>query len=74
MKYSYAFLPGECWWGGTVIHGDQMPFTEETEFSWDMNSMEPVGIVNQTMPLLLSSCGRYIWSDLPFAYARSFSL
>ena len=69
MKYSYAFLPGECWWGGTVIHGDQMPFTEETEFSWDMNSMEPVGIVNQTMPLLLSSCGRYIWSDLPFAYA-----
>ena len=71
MRCTYKFLPDECWWGGTVIHGDKMPFTAETELSWDMNSMNPYGIVNQTMPLLLSNKGRYIWSDTPFAYEFS---
>ena len=67
MQHVIPFLPGECWWGGTVIHGDQMPFTEKTELRWDMRSLN--GIVNQTMPLLLSSKGRYLWSEEPFAYA-----
>lgn len=69
MQYIYSFLPGECWWGGTVIHGDKMPFTEETDFDWDLRGMKPEGICNQTMPLLLSSKGRYIWSEDPFAFA-----
>jgi alpha-glucosidase (family GH31 glycosyl hydrolase) len=60
-----ALLPGERWWGGAVADGHEMPF--RAGFRRDLQ--DPGG--NQAMPLLVSSRGRYIWSDEPFAFEVS---
>lgn len=57
-----ALLPGERWWGGAVVDGWQMPFPDG--FARDLQN----GGGNQSMPLLLSSKGRYVWADEPFAF------
>jgi alpha-glucosidase (family GH31 glycosyl hydrolase) len=51
----------EHWWFGVVNHGHFMPLT--SGYSADID-----GFIygNQAQPLLLSSSGRYIWSDEPF--------
>lgn len=59
-----ALLPGEKWWGGAVTEGQKMPFP--AGYSLDLNDGNRG---NQAAPLLLSSCGRYIWSEQPFAFA-----
>ncbi len=58
-------LPGEAWWGGATTLGSQMPF-----------GAAPLAINlhgdnrgNQYAPLLVSSKGRYVWSDKAFAFA-----
>lgn len=57
-------LPGEKWWGGMVAVGSQMPFRTTLQvFDLATENMN-----NQNVPLLLSSEGRYIWSDKPFAF------
>lgn len=57
------FLPGECWFGGCVKYGMDMPLTERSEAELDFtNNPTP----NQSMPLLLSTKGRYLWSDAGF--------
>jgi alpha-glucosidase (family GH31 glycosyl hydrolase) len=56
-------LPGECWWGGAVADGWRMPF--EQGFSRDLTNLSE----NQGMPLLISSKGRYIWSEKPFTFS-----
>lgn len=66
MTFTYKLLPGECWWGGSVVNSEKMPFDEHTNFSWDLRTN---GVHNQTMPLLLSNCGRYIWCEDPFAFS-----
>ena len=54
----------EFWWGGSIDDGTLMPFSQKTQgYSRDFRKNAP----NQTMPLYLSSQGRYVWSDQPFA-------
>lgn len=56
-------LDSEFWWGGAVVDGDSMPFSEG--FSYDM-----LGNIkgNQAQPLLVSNKGRLIWSEEPFKF------
>lgn len=64
MTTVYEMLPGEFWWGGSADDGAQMPFSAETVgYARDFRVSAP----NQTMPLYVSSRGRYIWSERPFA-------
>ena len=58
-------LDGEKWWGGVVNDGDEMPYG---------STKAPVNLAwynhgGATAPFLLSSAGRYVWSDRPFTYA-----
>lgn len=63
-KTEVTMLPGEKWWGGLVAIGSRMPFGEQMRL-YDLSSMN---LNNQGIPLLLSSGGRYVWSDRPFAF------
>jgi alpha-glucosidase len=53
----------EKWYGAVVVDGNVMPFKEGYYF--DMNGNVKG---NQAAPLLLSTTGRYIWSNAPFAF------
>jgi alpha-glucosidase (family GH31 glycosyl hydrolase) len=57
-------LPGEQWWGGPTAEGEKMPFADQ--FSCDLAKSN---YDNQSQPLLISSKGRYIWSELPFKFS-----
>jgi hypothetical protein len=61
------------WWGGAVADGKEMPFgtvahrrnlATSAGFADEDNSGS-----NQSAPLLVSSAGRYVWSDQPFSFA-----
>ena len=56
-------LQNEKWWGGFVNRGDEMPFKEGFKANLLGNNEG-----NQAQPLLLSSHGRIIWSEKPFAF------
>lgn len=56
---------GEYWWGGLSARGYEMPYDRDTVLSYDMFG-DNLG--NQAQPLLLSSKGRYIWSEEPIKY------
>ncbi|MDR1809134.1 MAG: glycoside hydrolase, partial [Prevotella sp.] len=60
-----APLPGEYWWGGMPAHGNRMPFVQPLN-EYDMGAQN-----NNNQPLLLSSRGRYVWSDKPFRFSVS---
>ena len=62
MNYKYEMLPDECWWGGTSVDGEKMPFDKNTDITHDFR----VKADNQTMPMYLSNFGRCIWSENPF--------
>lgn len=47
-----------------VALGSQMPFKENLRL-FDLSAEN---LNNQNVPLLLSSEGRYIWSDKPFSF------
>lgn len=60
-------LAGEKWWGCMVALGSHMPYrsyTQEADLSEDNQN-------NQVVPLMLSSEGRYIWSENPFSFMFS---
>lgn len=57
-------VKGERWWGGLVALGSQMPFSATTEW-YDIGTEDRN---NQIMPLLISSAGRYVWSEHPFQF------
>lgn len=57
--------PDEYWWAGISSLGHQTPFDETSVFSADLWG-DNFG--NQAQPLLLSSKGRYIWSEKPISY------
>ena len=65
--------PGEWWWGGAVADGTRMPFGAEPhrrDLATNAGQVgDPTAGANQSAPLLLSSHGRYVWSDEPFTYA-----
>jgi len=54
---------GEKWYGAAVNEGDKMPFQEG--YSINLNGDTKT---NQAAPLILSTRGRYIWSNEPFAF------
>ena len=56
--------PGEFWWGGLSTDASSMPFRDKTLF----RELEGERSGNQAQPLLLSSHGRYVWSEKPFSY------
>lgn len=57
-------IDGESWYGGAVNEGQLMPFKAGYTFDLFANTG-----TNQASPLLLSSKGRYIWSDAPFKFS-----
>lgn len=64
FKTEIPSLKGEKWWGGFVALGSQMPFEANTA----MFDLSTQNFNNQIVPLMLSSEGRYIWSDQPFKF------
>ncbi|MEP7141981.1 MAG: glycoside hydrolase family 31 protein [Ferruginibacter sp.] len=68
VKYSsdvqkISVRKGEKWFGGAVSEGHNMPFPEG--YSVDLYG-DNRG--NQSAPLLLSTKGRYVWSEKPFKF------
>jgi alpha-glucosidase len=55
--------PGEKWWGGAIQDGFRMPF----EPGYQLNLLGDTR-GNQAQPLLVSSHGRYLWSEKPFSF------
>lgn len=53
----------ECWWGGATNAGTEMPFRSGA--TYDLRD-ENYG--NQASPFLISSAGRYVWSEEPFRF------
>ncbi len=60
MELKVKILENEYWWGGSSEKAMELPITDKSEFFLDMYNGH-----NQTMPLFVSSKGRYIWSDKP---------
>ncbi len=57
-------LPGEKWRGGTTFFGNEQPYATTEERDLALNSY-----CNPCAPFLVSSAGRYVWSDRPFAFS-----
>lgn len=62
----FKILEGEQWFGGVVDEGIKSPY--KPGYSYDLNGYNNG---NQSAPLLLSSMGRYIWSNQPFKFSIS---
>lgn len=65
-------LDDERWWGGAVADGQHMPFgtgkhARDLGRSAGVMGDARAGL-DQSAPLLLSSRGRFIWSELPFEF------
>lgn len=58
-------LDGEQWWAGVISQADQMPIGIGREYRFDFYG-NTAG--NQGQPLLISSAGRYVWSEAPFSF------
>nr|WP_232530760.1 glycoside hydrolase family 31 protein [Microlunatus antarcticus] len=65
--------PDEWWWGGAVADGTLMPFgaaPHRRDLATNAGLVgDPTAGANQSAPLLVSSHGRYVWSDEPFTFA-----
>ena len=53
---------GEQVWGGRIADGKFMPYQDGFKTTFSQNSG------NQIMPLLITSDGRYVWSDAPYDF------
>ncbi|MEM6332276.1 MAG: glycoside hydrolase family 31 protein [Planctomycetota bacterium] len=62
-SHDLEFLPNERWWGGRIADGHLGPFHAESAYRVDLHNSGG----NQVMPLFVSSCGRALWSEVPFA-------
>ena len=65
-KIEITILSGEYWWGGLSAIGHNTPYDSETIES---NDLWGDNKGNQAQPLLLSSMGRYVWSETPIKYS-----
>jgi alpha-glucosidase (family GH31 glycosyl hydrolase) len=61
-------LEGEFWWGGLSSKGHQTPYDASSKAEHDQYG-DNQG--NQAQPLLLSSKGRFVWSEAPIRYSFS---
>ena len=57
-------LEGERWWGGGGGDGHNQPYGAADSRRVNLRTHG-----NTSSPLLVSSCGRYVWSEKPFGYA-----
>lgn len=57
-------LANEKWWGGFVGIAQQMPFKSDTR----VYDLSKENFNNQNVPFFLSSEGRYVWCENPFAF------
>jgi alpha-glucosidase (family GH31 glycosyl hydrolase) len=57
---------GEYWWGGLSAKGHETPYDSSSKVDYDLWG-DNCG--NQAQSLLLSSKGRYVWSEEPIKYA-----
>ena len=60
MNLKVKMLDGEIWYGGSVAEAMKNPFDKNSKFDYDMSLGG-----NQTMPLFVSTMGRYIWCEEP---------
>ena len=60
-------LEGEKWWGGSINDGEDMPY-DTLKSPRDLRTDNRHGTV---APFLVSSAGRYVWSDRPFTLSAS---
>jgi len=60
---TFALLPGERWWGGGGGDGQNQPYGDAPSARIDLHTCGDC-----SAPLLVSSAGRVIWSERPFAY------
>lgn len=58
-------LDGEYWWAGLSSKGYEMPYDASSKVTYDLWG-DNKG--NQAQPLLLSSKGRFIWSEQPIKF------
>ncbi len=63
MEKTVPFLENEYWYGVAVGHGTRFPLNAASSYTY-CPTREYTG--NQESPLMLSSKGRYIWSDSPY--------
>lgn len=64
-RLTLTLLPHEYWWAGISSLGHETPYDSTSNLSvntWGDNKG------NQCQPLLLSSKGRYVWSEQPICY------
>ncbi|NMM94558.1 glycoside hydrolase family 31 protein [Bifidobacterium oedipodis] len=66
-------LPDELWWGGTVSDGRYMPFGDapfarNLSTAGTSDNLIPTAS-NQSAPLLVSTKGRYLWSEGTFVFS-----
>lgn len=59
-------LEDEFWWGGLSVDGHLMPYGEETTLSRNLYGNNAG---NQASPILVSSEGRYVWSEEPYQFS-----
>ena len=60
MNLKVKMLDGELWYGGSVAESANDPFDESSKYYYNMEYGS-----NQTMPLFVSTKGRYIWCESP---------
>ncbi|MBR5528481.1 MAG: glycoside hydrolase [Clostridia bacterium] len=62
-KYTVEMLDNECWYGLCVQDGMQFPIDASSNYAADFTVNYTS---NQVCPILISNCGRYIYSDTCF--------
>ncbi len=67
-EIEFQLLPNECWWGGHTFCGREMPYSAEKNYAATLIGDNQR---NQAAGLLLSSKGRWLWNDEPFAFSFS---
>ncbi len=65
LPVEIKLLPAERWWGGLSIDGPAMPYGSAAPFARNLDGDNGQ---NQSQPLLVSSRGRYVWSEKPFRF------
>ena len=63
MDMKITMLEGEHWYGLAAVHGTKFPLNARSSYSWHP-TQNYTG--NQESPILLSSRGRYLWSEKPY--------
>lgn len=67
VALQFVVDPGEYWWGAWVSDGNRMPFSAGTVYS--ASAFAGMDGDSPAAGLLVSSRGRFVWSDAPFAFS-----